>query len=125
MTDGSFLVLDWSSIGWALLLTGLTLAALAIKARYPAIAEQGRAARALAHLLVGYFGTGMVLLGAHAALTSTFPVPGGAAWEGPVAIAGGLAAMTIGGSTLLEHVLCVARLRRETSTPEAVTASAE
>lgn len=125
MTGTSSLVtVDWSSIAWALLLSGLTLAAIAIKARYPAIAEKGPVARALAHALIGYFGLGMTLLGLHAAAFASFPVPGGAAWEGTVAVTGGLAATTIGACTLLEHLLCVAKLRRLRATAE-VTARAD
>jgi hypothetical protein len=115
------LVIDWPSILWALVLAGLTGTALSIKSRYPAIARAGAPARVLAHVVIGYFGLGMTSFGAWCAVQARFPVPGGAAWTGPVAIVGGLAAATIGTCTLVEHVVRVARLRPVESTVTATT----
>lgn len=120
-SSASVLMLDWPSVAWAAILAGLTLACLSIKARYPTIAELGIAARVLAHVVIGYFSLGMLAFGASALVRSYFPVPGGAAWEGPVAILGGIAAMTIGGCTLAEHALQVRALRR-TPVAQEVTA---
>ena len=107
------MALDWPSIAWTLILAGLTFSALAIKSRFAAIAEQGAAARVLAHVLIGYFGLGMMTFGAAAAARGRFPVPGGAAWEGTVAIVGGLAAFVIGSTTLVEHLVAMKASHRE------------
>jgi hypothetical protein len=107
------IVLDWPSLAWTTILAGLTFSCLAIKARFAWIAQQGALARALAHVVIGYFGLGMMIFGASAAARGRFPVPGGAAWEGPIAIVGGLAALVIGSTTLAEHVLSVRAAHRE------------
>ena len=107
------LVLDWPSLAWTTVLAGLTFACLAIKSRFAWIAEQGAAARVLAHVLIGYFSMGMMVFGASAAARGRFPVPGGAAWEGTVAIVGGLAAFVIGTTTLVEHLATVRSMYRE------------
>ena len=104
--------LDWQSICWALLLACITLACLWIQRRYPAIHRMGRGARILANLTIGYFGAGMLAFGAFSAATRCLPVPGGVAWEGGVALLGGLAACLIGGTTLVEHAVNVAALHR-------------
>jgi hypothetical protein len=102
------LLVDWPSLGWVALIAALTFATLTVKARYDRISEMGRAARALAHVTIGYFGVGMTLFGAWSAVNAHFPVPGGAGWEGGLAIVGGLAAVTIGSCTLGEHAVRVA-----------------
>jgi len=96
--------IDWPSLAWAMLLFGITLAVLAIKARYPAIARMGSFARITAHACIGYFGVGMVALGLSAIANGSLPVPGGVAWDGNVAIVGGFAALVAGSITLGEHV---------------------
>ena len=100
-------VLDWPSLAWTAILAGLTFSCLAIKSRFSWISEQGAFARTLAHVVIGYFGMGMMAFGASAAARGHFPVPGGAAWEGPVAIVGGIAAFVIGTTTLVEHCVAV------------------
>src|SRR5437870_5302661 len=95
-TATSTMNLDWPSLAWAAILGGLTFACLRVKSRFPAISEQGALARVLAHLVIGYFSIGMTAFGAFAAFNAEFPVPGGAAWTGPVAVIGGFAAITIG-----------------------------
>ena len=69
-------------------------------------------ARTLAHVVIGYFGMGMMAFGASAAARAHFPVPGGAAWEGPIAVVGGLAALVIGSATLVEHCVTVRATRQ-------------
>ena len=113
LNNAPTLVLDWPSIAWTTLLAGLTFACLAVKARFPSIAEQGAVARVLAHVLIGYFGLGMMTFGAAAAARGRFPVPGGAAWEGSIAIVGGLAAFVIGSTTLVEHLVAMKATHRE------------
>lgn len=107
------LAFDWPSLAWATILAGLTFSCLAIKSRFAQVAAQGAVASALAHLVIGYFGLGMMAFGAMAAARAHFPVPGGAAWEGPVAVLGGIAAFVIGSTTLVEHVVQVRAARRE------------
>ena len=107
------LVFDWPSLAWTTILAGLTFSCLAIKSRFAQVAAQGAAARALAHVVIGYFGLGMMLFGASSAARAHFPVPGGAAWEGPVAVLGGMAAFVIGSTTLVEHLVQVRAARRE------------
>lgn len=107
------MVIDWPSLAWTAILAGLTFSCLAIKSRFAWIAEQGTFARVLAHVVIGYFGMGMMMFGASAAARGRFPVPGGAAWEGPIALVGGLAAFVIGTTTLVEHVLAVRASQRE------------
>ena len=106
--------IDWASISWTLLLGGLTIAALAVEERFETIAMNGRIAALLGHVVIGYFSFGMLLFGAWSAGRATFPVPGGQAWEGPVAVIGGISAMTIGACTLLKHAATV-RVMREAS----------
>lgn len=108
--DTPLILLDWASIAWAAVLAGLTLSALTVKSRFRNIAEHGAGARVLAHALIGYFSFGMMAFGASAAASARFPVPGGAAWEGPIAVAGGAAALIIGTVTLVEHVVQVRAL---------------
>jgi hypothetical protein len=117
--------LDWPSLGWVMLLLGLTMACLRVKARFASIAEHGKAAELLAHVIVVYFGLGMLTFGVTAALRATFPVPGGVAWQGPIAVIGGIAAMTIGGCTLAEHVVSIVRERRRVMATAAVPAPQE
>jgi hypothetical protein len=104
---------DVASLCWGLLLACITAACLWIQRRYPSIAGMGPSARVVAHVAIGYFGFGMMAFGAASAATRTLPVPGGTAWEGGVAVIGGLAACLIGGTTLIEHVVQVAALRRD------------
>ena len=96
--------LDWPSLGWAALLLGITFAVLAVKARYPVVAKLGLVPRVIAHACVGYYGVGMAALGMSAVASGHMPVPGGAAWDGPIAIIGGFAALVAGSITLGEHV---------------------
>jgi hypothetical protein len=104
---------DWPSLAWTTILAGLTFSCLAIKARFAQVAAQGAVATAIAHMVIGYFGLGMMLFGASSAARAHFPVPGGAAWEGPIAVIGGIAAFVIGSTTLVEHALQVRAARRE------------
>jgi hypothetical protein len=103
---------DWPSLGWTALLGVLTAACLTVRVRFRQIAAAGRAAEILAHVVVGYFGVGMALFGGAAALHARFPVPGGVAWEGPIAVIGGIAALVIGSTTLYEHLVEVLAVRR-------------
>jgi hypothetical protein len=115
---GSLASLDWPSLAWVLILAGLTMACLRVKARFPEIAAAGRVPAVLAHVVIGYFGVAMSAFGLSATTSAYFPVPGGAAWEGPVAVVGGMAAFTIGACTLLEHLVRVRSARgRETVGP--------
>lgn len=109
--------MDWASLGWAALLAAITVACLAIQRNYARIAEMGRAARIVAHMAIGYFGLGMLAFGAVSAATRSLPVPGGIAWEGGVAVIGGLAACVIGGTTLIEHAVRVAAQHRTEQVP--------
>ena len=97
-------LIDWPSVGWTALLAVLTFTCLTVKARFRQVTRAGRVATVLGHVAVGYFGVGMVVFGGMAAFEGTFPVPGGVAWEGPVAVIGGIAALVIGATTLYEHV---------------------
>ena len=117
-------LVDWPSLTWIALLAALSLACLTVKARFERIAESGRLAEVLAHVAVGYFGVGLVLFGATSAFQAWFPVPGGAAWEGGVAVLGGLAAVTIGATTLFEHLANVVQIRHAAREPVAVTQGA-
>lgn len=121
LSNAPTIVLDWPSIAWTLILAGLTFSALAIKSRFASIAEQGAVARVLAHVLIGYFGLGMMTFGASAAARGTFPVPGGSAWEGTVAIVGGLAAFVIGSTTLVEHLVAMRASHREAQSAPVAT----
>lgn len=105
--------LDWPSIGWVALLALLTWACLAVKSRYSVIAECGRGPALLANVVIGYFSIGMLTFGVTAAARAHFPVPGGTAWDGAVAVIGGIAAVTIGGCTLLEHAVTVRARQRQ------------
>jgi hypothetical protein len=114
LADTSFAALvDWPSLGWTALLAVLTFTCLTVRARFRQVAAAGRVAEVLGHVVVGYFSLGMSLFGGFAAAQAYFPVPGGVAWEGPVAVIGGLAALTIGATTLYEHVLNVVAMHRE------------
>lgn len=106
-------LVDWPSLGWVALIGSLTFACLTVKSRFEHVSRMGRFPELLAHVVIGYFGLGMTAFGGWAAATATFPVPGGHAWEGPVAVAGGLAALTIGSCTLAEHLMQVRAMRRE------------
>jgi hypothetical protein len=97
-------LIDWPSVGWTALLAVITFTCLCVKARFRQVAQAGRVAAVLGHVVIGYFGVGMVIFGGMAAFEATFPVPGGVAWEGPVAVIGGVAALLIGATTLYEHV---------------------
>jgi hypothetical protein len=112
--------LDWPSLGWVLVLAGLTAACLRVKARFPEIAAAGKLPAALAHVVVGYFSVGMMAFGVTAATNAYFPVPGGSAWEGSIAVVGGIAALTIGSCTLLEHVARVRVAGRQAAATPAV-----
>ena len=114
--------LDVGSIAWVCLLGALTYSCLRVNARFEAVAEAGRGAELLAHVVMGYFSLGMLAFGAAAAVNARFPVPGGAAWEGPVAVLGGLAAFTIGCCSAIEHVRLV-RVRRAALATVAIDAS--
>lgn len=105
-------LVDWPSIAWVALIAALTFAVMTVKSRYPKVAEMGTAARVLAHVSIGYFGLAMTAFGSWSAYHAYFPVPGGTGWDGALGIAGGLAALTIGGCTLGEHALQVAGSRR-------------
>lgn len=107
--------LDLASLGWGLLLATITGACLWIQRKYPRIAGMGAAARVVAHVTIGYFSFGMMAFGAAAAARQSLPVPGGLAWEGGVAVIGGLAACIIGGTTLIEHAMQVAAMHRDAS----------
>lgn len=113
MTTEGMNAWDWASISWALVIAIITLACTWVQKNYARLAESGAAARVLMHVVIGYFGFGMLAFGAFAAATRTLPVPGGLAWEGGVAVIGGLAACVIGGTTLIEHAAHVAAHRRE------------
>lgn len=112
-TASPLALMDWTSLGWIALIAAITFATLTVKARYGQIHEMGKAAQRLAHLTIGYFGLGMAAFGSWSAVNAYFPVPGGAGWEGGLAIIGGLAALTIGGCTLGEHAMQVRALGRE------------
>jgi hypothetical protein len=112
-------LIDWPSLGWVALIAAVSFATLTVKARYASIHEMGRGAQWLAHLTVGYFGLGMATFGSWSVANAYFPVPGGAGWEGGLAMIGGLAAFTIGGCTLSEHALQAGALSAETSAVEA------
>lgn len=114
--------IDWASAAWALLIAGITAACLAIKSRYERIAAQGRWEALFANLTIGYFGLAMAAFGAVSALRAHLPVPGGVAWEGPVAVMGGLAAFVVGTTTLAEHAVGVARRRAATLQPARIGA---
>lgn len=113
--------IDWASAGWALLIACITAACLAIKSRYERIAAQGRWEALFANLTIGYFGLGMAAFGAVSALRAHLPVPGGIAWEGPVAVMGGVAAFVVGATTLAEHAVGLARRRSAALQPAPVT----
>jgi hypothetical protein len=106
--------IDWASITWVTILAGITFSCLAIKTHYARIAEQGAVERFMAHAVIGYFGIGMILYGASAAASEHFVVPGGAAWNGSIAVLGGISAFVIGSTTLLEHAVRVRSLARDT-----------
>jgi len=106
-------LVDWPSLGWTALLGILTFTCLTVHARFRHVAAAGRVAEALGHVVVGYFSLGMLLFGGMAAFQAYFPVPGGVAWEGPVAVIGGIAALVIGGTTATEHVITVIAMRHE------------
>ncbi len=103
---------DWSSLCWVVMLACITAAVMWVKSAYARIADMGPVPRVLAHVTIGYFGVGMTAFGVVSALRGSLPVPGGVAWEGAVAVIGGLAALVIGASTLAEHVAhCLAMNR--------------
>lgn len=105
--------LDYQSIAWVALIGLLTYACLAVKSRYARIADAGRVPAALANVIIAYFSIAMFTFGATATARASFPVPGGMAWEGTVAVIGGAAAMVIGACTALEHALALRARRRE------------
>jgi len=115
---------DWPSLGWTAMLGVLTAACLTVRARFRQIAATGRAAEVLAHVVVGYFALGLTLFGAMAAMRARFPVPGGTAWEGPVAVIGGIAALVLGATTIYEHLANVLAFRREASASLSLVPSA-
>lgn len=116
---------DWSSLSWVVLIAALTLACLTVKKRFESIAESGRAAEVLAHVVVAYFSLGMALYGASAVVRGYFPVPGGAGWEGGVAVIGGMAAFLIGATTLYEHVASVVHAREQAQEPLRLVSSGD
>ena len=111
-TLSPLLLLDWPSLAWVVLIGALTFATFTVKSRYQRLHEMGAIPRTLAHVSIGYFGLGMTAYGAWSAFHAYFPVPGGFAWEGGLAVLGGLSALTVGTCTLGEHVVQVATLRR-------------
>lgn len=112
ISGGASASFDWASPAWALLLAAITATCLVILRKFPRIAESGAAARVVAHVAIGYFGFGMLAFGVSSAVSRSLPVPGGVAWEGGVAVIGGIAACVIGGSTLVEHAVQVASMYR-------------
>lgn len=116
--------LDLSSIAWVCVLGALTFACLRVRAKFDVVAASGRVSEMLAHVVIAYFSLGMLAFGASAAVTARFPVPGGSAWEGPVAVIGGLAAFTIGCCSAVEHALLV-RARRRAESPVVAPVAAQ
>ena len=112
-TGGVGVATDWPSLAWTAILGGLTFSCLAIEKKFDRIAEMGAGARVVGHALIGYFGFGMSAFGVWCVTSARFPVPGGAAWNGPIAVVGGLAACVIGTTTLVQHCVRVRAGLRE------------
>lgn len=105
--------LDWQSIGVVAGFAGFGLASLTVKHCYQSIASGGRVPMLFAHVVVANFGIGMFAFGAWATLHRYFPLPGGPGWEGGIAVVGGIAAMTAGGCTLVDHFVKLRATSRE------------